>query len=98
MFENHRKSRIQYCEQSELRLHFEWTKVYQKCQKWSILAIFEIAEAYSVTRQVNFNWTKITENAKIKKFKCDILGDFQTLCPFTIVSKCQRKRCHENEN
>ena len=31
--ENHRKSRIQYCEQSELRLHFEWTKVNQKCQK-----------------------------------------------------------------
>ena len=22
------KSRIQYCERSELRLHFEWTKVY----------------------------------------------------------------------
>ena len=26
VFENHRKSLIQYCEQSELRLHFEWTK------------------------------------------------------------------------
>ena len=25
--ENHRKSRIQHCERSELRLHFEWTKV-----------------------------------------------------------------------
>ena len=23
---------------------------------------------------------KLVENAKIKKFKCDILGDFQTLC------------------
>ena len=38
--ENHRKSRIQYCEQSELRLHFEWAKVNQKCQKWSLLASF----------------------------------------------------------
>ena len=28
VFENHRKSLIQYCERSELRLHFEWTKVY----------------------------------------------------------------------
>ena len=28
------------CERSELRLHFEWTKVYKKCQKWSILASF----------------------------------------------------------
>ena len=27
VFENHRKSFIQHCERSELRLHFEWTKV-----------------------------------------------------------------------
>ena len=26
--ENHRKSLIQHCERSELRLHFEWTKVH----------------------------------------------------------------------
>ena len=24
VFENHRKSRIQHCERSEQRLHFEW--------------------------------------------------------------------------
>ena len=30
VFENHRKSLIQqHCERSELRLHFEWTKVVQ---------------------------------------------------------------------
>ena len=27
VFENHRKSLIQHCERSVLRLHFEWTKV-----------------------------------------------------------------------
>ena len=27
VFENHRKSIIQHCERSEIRLHFEWTKV-----------------------------------------------------------------------
>ena len=27
VFENDRKSLIQHCERSELRLHFEWTKV-----------------------------------------------------------------------
>ena len=27
VFENHRKSLIQHCERSELRLDFEWTKV-----------------------------------------------------------------------
>ena len=26
VFENHRKSLIQHCERSELRLHFEWPK------------------------------------------------------------------------
>ena len=34
MFQNHRKSLIQHCDRSELRLHLEWTKVHQKCQKW----------------------------------------------------------------
>ena len=28
VFENHRKSLIQHCERSELRLHYEWTKVH----------------------------------------------------------------------
>ena len=27
VFENHRKSLIQHCERSQLRLHFKWTKV-----------------------------------------------------------------------
>ena len=40
VFENHRKSRIQHCERSELRLLIEGTKVALKCQKWSILASF----------------------------------------------------------
>ena len=26
---------------------------------------------------------KLVENAKIERFKCDILGDFQTLCLFS---------------
>ena len=34
----------------------------------------------SVTRQVNFNTKqKLAKNANIKKFKCDILSDFQTM-------------------
>ena len=33
MFEKSAKSLIQQCERSELRFHFEWTKVNQKCQK-----------------------------------------------------------------
>ena len=33
VFENHQKSRILHGERSELRLHFELTKVNQNCQK-----------------------------------------------------------------
>ena len=82
MFENHRKSLIQYCERSELRLHFEWTKVNWKCQKWSILERFWKLEACSQTvlpdRSVLIG-QKLAENAKIEKFKCDILSNFQTM-------------------
>ena len=106
VFKNHRKSLIQHCERSELGLHFEWTKVHQKC---SILASF--LETYGQTvlpdkslfkgqklvengQFLKNLWSnsvirslligqKLTENTKIKKFKCDILSDFQTLCkPF----------------
>ena len=34
VFENHRKSPIQHCERNELCLHFEKTKVHQKCQNY----------------------------------------------------------------
>ena len=51
--ENHRKSLIQHCERSEKCLQFESTKVHQKCQKWSILAIFRKPE--NATFLVIFN-------------------------------------------
>ena len=49
VFDNHRKSLIPHSERSELRLHFELTKVNQKCQKWSILVSFGKPEAYGQT-------------------------------------------------
>ena len=67
VFENRLKSRILHCERSELRLHFEWTKVDQKCQKWSILANFlktRSLQSNSVTRQVTFNSTKNCEKCQ----------------------------------
>ena len=64
------------CERSELRLHFEWTKVNLKWPKmvhfgeflktWSL-------RSNSVTKQVSFNWSKIGGNAKII---WDILSTF----------------------
>ena len=38
-----------------------------------------ILRSNSVTRQVTFNKQKLVKNAKIQKFKCDILSNFQTM-------------------
>ena len=56
-----RKSLIQYCERSELCLHFGWTKVNQKWQNGQFRRVFENLSLwyYSVTRQVSFKRTKI---------------------------------------
>ena len=79
VFENHRKSLIQHCERSELRLHFEWTKVNQKCQKCSILASFWKSEACGQTVLPDRSLLigqKLAENTKIDKFKMRHFGLF----------------------
>ena len=70
MFENHRKRLIQHYERSELHLHFEWTKVDQKCQKWSILTSFLKPEACGqrvVPERSILIGQKLVENTKIEK-------------------------------
>ena len=47
VFENRQKSRIQHCERSELRLHFEFLKNAQNSSFWLILE-----KSDSVTRHV----------------------------------------------
>ena len=83
VFENRLKKSHQHCERSELRLHFEWTKVNKKCQKMAILTRIRKPEACGQTvlpdRSVLIG-QKLVENAKIQKFKCDILSNFQTMC------------------
>ena len=82
MFENNRKSLIQHWERSELRLHFELTKVNLKSQKWSIWASFWKPVACGQTvlpdRTILIR-QKLVENAIIQRLKCDFFGDFQTL-------------------
>ena len=41
VFENHRESLIQNCERSELRLHFECTKVNKNTKNGSFWRVFE---------------------------------------------------------
>ena len=90
VFENHRKSLIQHCERSQLRLHFEWRqKLIKKCQNWSILASFWKAEACGQTvlpdRSVLIG-QNLMGNAKIQKFKWEILSNFQTMCLWSMRS------------
>ena len=68
VFENHWKSRIQHCERSELRLHFEWPKV--KSAKNSQIVL---PDRSHLIGQI------LEKIAKIEKFKCDILSNFQTM-------------------
>ena len=53
VFENQRKSLIQHFEQSELRLHFDWTKVDRKCQNQPILDSQTVFPDRSI-----LNWSK----------------------------------------
>ena len=55
---------------------FDWTKVHEKCQKWSTWRVFETwsLQSNSVTRQFTFNRTKWW---KMPKFECDILSIFK---------------------
>ena len=102
MFEIKRKSLIQHCERSELRLHFECTKV---DQKWSILTSFRKPEACS--QSVLPDRSILIGLKLVEKFKWDILGYFQTMwypyksLGFTVktlvVSNVHNKDCRERE-
>ena len=75
MVENHRNSLIQQCERSELRLHFEWTKVHWKCPKWFICEFFENLKL-AVKQCYQRGPFKLDKNWK---FKRDILDNFQRI-------------------
>ena len=67
-------------------------KSIKKCQKWSILASISKPEACGQIvlpdRSVLIG-QKLVENSKTKKFKCDILSNFQTLwLHFRFVKTC----------
>ena len=77
MYEIHRKSFIQHSERSELRLHFEWTKVHWKCQKWSgkFLKPKACDQTEFPDRSVLIG-QKLVENARIKKIQIRHFEEF----------------------
>ena len=67
VWKSKKMSHLKHCERSELRLHFDWTKVDSKCQKCCILVSFLKTwnlMSNSGTRQVNFNRSKIGGNCQ----------------------------------
>ena len=58
-----------------------------------------IKNAQNVTRQVNFKRTKIGGKCQNpKKFKCDNLGDFQTMCTRCYVSLFRQNSIIDNDD
>ena len=68
VWKSQRKSLIQQCERSELRLHFKRTKV-PKLETYSQTVLPDMSILIG---------QKLLDNAKIEK-NCEILSDFQTL-------------------
>ena len=72
VFDNHRKkSLIQHCERSEIRLDIEWTKDQKKKKKMVNLTSFWKSEAFGQTELPDMSvliGQKLMEKAKIKKF------------------------------
>ena len=66
MFESQRKSRIQHRERSELHLHFEMTKLHQKCQKWRFYGKPKPSGQKVVPDKSILIGQKLVENAKVQ--------------------------------
>ena len=66
VFENHRKSLIQHCERSELRLHFSGQKLIKNAKNGLFWRFFENLKL--AVKQCYQTGQKLVENAKIGKF------------------------------
>ena len=83
VFENHTK-KVSFNIASEASYVYilSGQKFTKKCQKWSNLTSFWKPKACGQTVLPDRSaliGQKLVENAKIRKFICDILGDFQTM-------------------
>ena len=77
--ENHKKVSFNIASEASYVYILSGQKLIKNAKNGSFCRIFENLKLAVKQSQVSFNRTKIGENAKIEKIKCDILGDFQTL-------------------
>ena len=74
MFENHRKSLIQpfnIASEASYVYISSGQKIIKNAKNNPFWRVFDMSVLIG---------QKMVENAKIQKFKCDIFGDFQTMC------------------
>ena len=90
-FENYRKSRIQNCERSELRLHFEWPKFIKNSKNgsfWRVCENLKLAvKQYYQTGHFQYDKNRL----KMPKFKCDIWSKFQIMY---LETELNARFCH----
>ena len=72
-----KKSRIQYFERSELRLHFEFIKNAKNSQFGEFLKTWSCGQTLLPDKPI-LKWQKLAENAQIEKFIWDIFRQFST--------------------
>ena len=84
MFENYFKNLIQHCRAKRAAFSV-WVEKFIKIPKMFYFGDFWKSEASNQTVlpvRLPVDKTKLMKNAKIEKFKCDILSNFQTLWKF----------------
>ena len=82
MFENRIKSRIDIASEASYVYILSGQKLIRNAKNGPIWRVFEnesCCQKVLPGRSILIG-QKLVENAKIQKLKCDILGDFQTLC------------------
>ena len=80
VFENHRQSLIQHCERSDI---LSGQKLIKNAKQNVHFGEFFKPEACGQTVLPDMSvliGQKLTKKAKIQKFKCNILNNFQTTC------------------
>ena len=88
MFENYFKNLIQHCRAKRAAFSV-WVEKFIKIPKMFYFGDFWKSEASNQTVlpvRLPVDKTKLMKNAKIEKFRCDILSDFQTLWLGAILS------------
>ena len=92
LWKSQKKSLIQHCERSELRLHFEWTKVHKKCQKWLVSKVLKLAAKQCYQTSILLG-QKLVENSKMQMRHFEWFSNIVPMCQIGPISFEDRHVC-----